>query len=135
MPMRILVVGLRSLPNAEGGVERHAEELYPRLVQLGCDVEVAVRSPFHDRNELDHWHGVRLRRLWSPRLGGLEAFVHTLIAVGYAAIRRPDILHIHAVGPALMTPLARLLGLRVIVTHHGPDYDREKWGAFARSVL
>jgi len=48
---------------------------------------------------------------------------------------RPDVLHIHAVGPALLTPLARLLGLRVIVTHHGPDYDREKWSGFARWVL
>ena len=34
-----------------------------------------------------------------------------------------------------MTPLARLLGLRVVVTHHGPDYDREKWNEFAKRVL
>jgi glycosyltransferase involved in cell wall biosynthesis len=34
-----------------------------------------------------------------------------------------------------MTLPARLLGLRVVVTHHGPDYDREKWGRFARAVL
>jgi glycosyltransferase involved in cell wall biosynthesis len=52
-----------------------------------------------------------------------------------AAVRRPDILHIHAIGPAIVTPVARLLGLRVVVTHHGPDYDRDKWGSFARWVL
>jgi len=45
------------------------------------------------------------------------------------------VLHIQAVGPALMTPLARLLGLKVVVTHHGPDYDRQKWGRFAKLVL
>jgi glycosyltransferase involved in cell wall biosynthesis len=39
------------------------------------------------------------------------------------------------VGPAIVTPLARLLGLRVVVTHHGADYDRDKWGGFARWVL
>ena len=44
-------------------------------------------------------------------------------------------LHIHAIGPALMAPLGRLLGLRVVMTHHGPDYDREKWGIFARWLL
>jgi glycosyltransferase involved in cell wall biosynthesis len=27
------------------------------------------------------------------------------------------------------------MGLRVVVTHHGPDYDRDKWGSFARWVL
>ena len=34
-----------------------------------------------------------------------------------------------------MTPIARLLGLRVVVTNHGPDYDRDKWGPFAKWVL
>ncbi len=34
-----------------------------------------------------------------------------------------------------MTPLARLFGLRVVVTNHGPDYDRDKWGSFAKWVL
>jgi glycosyltransferase involved in cell wall biosynthesis len=53
----------------------------------------------------------------------------------YAGVKRPDILHIHAIGPAVVTPLARLIGLKVVVTHHGPDYDRDKWGSFARSVL
>jgi glycosyltransferase involved in cell wall biosynthesis len=61
--------------------------------------------------------------------------VHTLIGVLYAGISRPDLLHLHAVGPAILTPLARLLGLRVVVTHHGADYEREKWGGVARWVL
>lgn len=65
----------------------------------------------------------------------LEAIGHSLAAVFYAAFHRPDIVHIHAVGPALVTPLARLLGLKVVVTHHGYDYDRQKWGMFAKTVL
>jgi glycosyltransferase involved in cell wall biosynthesis len=48
---------------------------------------------------------------------------------------RPDIVHIHAIGPSLVTPLARLAGLRVVVTHHGPDYDREKWSWTAKKIL
>ncbi|MFT6988038.1 MAG: glycosyltransferase involved in cell wall biosynthesis, partial [Psychromonas sp.] len=47
----------------------------------------------------------------------------------------PDIIHLHAVGPALFTPLARLLGMKVVVTHHGADYDRQKWNAFAKGLL
>ena len=47
----------------------------------------------------------------------------------------PDILHFHAIGPALFVPLARLLGLYVVVTHHGSDYKREKWGWFASTML
>ena len=48
---------------------------------------------------------------------------------------KADIVHLHAVGPALLTPLARLLGMKVVFTHHGPDYDRDKWGMAAKTAL
>lgn len=34
-----------------------------------------------------------------------------------------------------MVPLARMMGMKVVVTHHGPDYDRGKWGRLAKTVL
>lgn len=46
-----------------------------------------------------------------------------------------DLLHIHAIGPSLLTPWARLAGIKVVVTNHGPDYDRQKWGRFAKFML
>lgn len=48
---------------------------------------------------------------------------------------KPDILHIHAIGPSLFVPLAQLLGMKVVVTNHGPDYKREKWPSPARVFL
>lgn len=133
--MHIIVLGLRAFPGVQGGVEKHAEQLYPLLVKLGCDVEVIARSPYWARGRSHVWQGVRFRPLWSTRLNGLEALVHSFLGVVYAGLVRPDILHIHAIGPAIVAPLARLFGLRVIVTHHGPDYNREKWGNFARWIL
>jgi glycosyltransferase involved in cell wall biosynthesis len=132
--MRVMVLGLRGFPGVQGGVETHAEHLYPLLADMGCDIEVLVRSSYQ-KYENDTYRGVRFKRLWSPRRSGIEAIVHSFIGVLYAAIHRPDVLHIHAIGPAIVTPFARLFGLRVVVTHHGPDYDRDKWGAFARWVL
>jgi glycosyltransferase involved in cell wall biosynthesis len=132
--MKVMVLGVRGIPNVQGGVETHAEKLYERLAALGCDVEVIVRSRFVPR-EMRSFGRIRLLRMWAPRRAGLEALVHSVLGVLYAGISRPDILHIHAVGPAIVTPIARLLGLRVVVTHHGPDYDRDKWGRFARWVL
>jgi glycosyltransferase involved in cell wall biosynthesis len=129
-----MVLGVRGIPSIQGGVETHAEQLYSRLAQLGCDVEVLVRTPFA-ANRGQSFGAIRLRRIWSPRKSGYEALVHSLLGVLYAGITRPDVLHIHAIGPAIVTPLARLLGLRVVVTNHGPDYDRDKWGPFAKWVL
>ena len=108
-PVRIMVLGIRGIPSVQGGVETHAEQLYERLAHLGCDVEVLVRTPFvpSDRRSFG---SIRIRRIWSPRTSGFEAVIHSLLGVLYAAVVRPDILHIHAIGPAIVTPLARLLG-------------------------
>ncbi|TCJ18046.1 glycosyltransferase [Parasulfuritortus cantonensis] len=130
------MLGLRGFPGVQGGVETHAQHLCPLLAAAGCHVEVIVRSAYQPPSVGDHWQGVRFRRLWAPKSKGLEAIVHSFLGVLYAGlIRRPDVLHIQAIGPAVMTPLARLFGLRVVVTHHGPDYDRQKWGQVARWVL
>lgn len=133
--MRVMLVGLRGFPNVQGGVETHAEQLCGVLAQMGCQVEVVVRSPYVPKHVGSFGANLRFIRVWSPRSKSLEAIVHTFLGVLVAAWRRPDILHIHAIGPALLTPLARSFGLRVVVTHHGPDYNRQKWGMLGRSVL
>ena len=131
----VMALGLRGIPNVPGGVEMHAAELYPRLTALGAEVTVLGRRPYRPPGSPSEWNGVKVRWIWSPRVQGVEALVHTFLGVLYAGVRRPDVLHIHAVGPWLMVPLAKLLGLRVVVTHHGQDYLREKWNAPARAVL
>ncbi|MGO9446850.1 MAG: glycosyltransferase family 4 protein, partial [Thiobacillaceae bacterium] len=133
--LRVVMLGLRGFPDVQGGVEAHAEHLCPYLRELGCDVEVIVRSSYMPPDRGNEWHGVRYLRVWSPKGSGLEAIVHSFLGVLVAAWQRPDVLHIQAIGPALMAPLARFLGLHVVVTHHGPDYEREKWGPLARLAL
>ena len=133
--MRVLITGLRGIPAIEGGVESHCEKLAPRLVEQGFDVTVASRSPYDSASNPREWRGVKLKRFWSPSQTGIEAFVHTLLVFLWACVTRPDLVHVHAVGPGLFTPLARLFGLKVVFTHHGPDYDREKWSALAKNLL
>ena len=134
-PLRIAMLGLRGFPDVQGGVERHVEHLSRRLVELGCDVEAIVRSPYMPASSPKIWHGVRLHAIWSPRVTGVEALVHSFLGVLHAARTRPDILHIHSIGPALFAPLARAFGLQVVVTHHVLNYENEKWGFAARSLL
>lgn len=134
---KVMVLGFRGFPGIEGGIETHAENLYPLLSRLGCQIEAVVRSRYFPTGAVPDWMNIRFRRVWSPppRLKGLETLVHSLLGVFYAVCRRPDVLHVHAIGPAIVVPLAKFFGLRVVFTHHGPDYDREKWGRIARFVL
>lgn len=131
---KVMMLGLRGIPDVQGGIERHVEALAPLLVDHGFDVEVIGRSPYLPRGQAV-WNGVTVTPLWAHRRKSTETILHTGLGVLYAGWKRPDILHIHAVGPAIMAPLARLLGLKVAVTHHGYDYDRDKWSTFAKAVL
>lgn len=134
-PLRVTMLGIRGFPNVQGGAENHAHNLAVQLVELGCDVEVIVRSPYIPKRSNRTVGGIKFVRMWSPRVKGFEALLHTFVGVLRAAWTRPDVLHIHSVGPALFTPLARLFGLRVVVTHHLPNYEAKKWGFFARTIL
>ena len=132
--MKIVVTGTRGIPAIMGGVETHCEELFPRVAALGYDVTVMRRSSYV-ADSLTEWHGVKLMDIPTPRKKAFEAIVHTVRAVIAARRLGADVVHIHAIGPALVTPLARLLGMKVVFTHHGPDYDRDKWGAAAKMML
>jgi glycosyltransferase involved in cell wall biosynthesis len=132
--LRVTMLGVRGFPNVQGGAEKHVENLACALAGLGCDVEAIVRSGYVAKGQA-RWRNVKRTHVWAPRITGVEAFVHTFLGVLRAACSRPDILHIHAIGPALFTPLARALGLRVVVTHHVLNYENEKWGMAGRSLL
>lgn len=132
--MKILVVGTRGIPNVLGGIETHCEELYPRLAAKGYDITIVRRSCYVDDNTIEY-KGVKLKDIYAPRKKSFEAIVHTFLAIIYAKKQCADILHIHAIGPSILVPFARALGLRVVMTHHGPDYDRQKWGLLAKKIL
>ena len=132
--MKIVVTGTRGIPNVMGGVETHCEELFPRIARRGFDVTV-IRRKSYVNDGLGEWNGVRLVDIESPKKKSFEAIIHTFRAINKAKRLGADIVHIHAIGPALLVPYAKVLGLKVVFTHHGPDYDRDKWGFAAKTIL
>lgn len=132
--MRIAFIGLRAIgSSAAGGIEKAIEELSTRLVKLGHEVTVFTRARY-DTQPGPEFQGVRLRRVPAVYTKHLEAISNTAIAV-FRALRGYDIVHINATGPALLAFLPRLFGCKVVVTVHGLDWKRAKWGWFARLWL
>lgn len=132
--MKLVVTGTRGIPNIMGGVETHCEELFPRIAAKGVDT-IVIRRKSYVQDSLSEWKGVKLIDINTPKKKSFEAIIHTYKAILKAKSLKADIVHIHAIGPALLTPLARLLGMKVVFTHHGPDYDRDKWGFAAKTML
>jgi glycosyltransferase involved in cell wall biosynthesis len=128
--MRIAMIGSRGLGTSYGGIERVLDELCPRLAELGHRVDVFSRyeAEFEDR--------AGLRAVRTPSIGGKHFDTITRASSALVqAIGRYDLIHFHAVGPGILTLATRLFGQKSLVTIHGLDYNRDKWGRAARSSL
>lgn len=136
--MKIVMIGQKGIPTRSGGVERHVEELACRLAtQPDMEVVAYTRSWYVSKQKRSH-RGVRLVSLPSIYSKHLDAISHTFLAIIHAAfVEKADIIHIHAVGPALLTWLARLVRpqAKVVVTFHCIDRQHQKWGKFAKFML
>jgi glycosyltransferase involved in cell wall biosynthesis len=133
--LRIAMVGLRGIPATHGGIEGAVDALAARLVARGNDVTVYARRGYC-KERPESYRGVRLRYLPQIDTKHLEAASHTAIAMSHVVAReRPDIVHVHAVGPALFSFMPRLARVPCVATVHALDARREKWGPLASAVL
>jgi glycosyltransferase involved in cell wall biosynthesis len=133
--VHITMIGQRGVPATFGGIEHHVEELGARLVARGHDVTVYCRSNYGDDQRGRH-RGMRVRHLPTIGTKHLDAIVQSGLSSLVTLASHCDIVHFHALGPGLFSPLPRYLsGACVVQTIHGLDNQRAKWGHTARSIL
>lgn len=131
--MKIAVIGTKGIPARFGGIERHCEELYPRLAARGHEVTIFVRDWFTPMRGL--YKGVYLRGAPTLNRKGLDAFMHSAAASLISLQGDFDIVHYHAIGPSLFSFIPKARGMKTVATVHALDWQRAKWGAGAREVL
>ena len=129
--MNIAMLGCRGIPSKYGGVEKVVEEISSRLVKKGHQVSVICRS--HYTPKMRKYNGVDIIRLPTINQKHLEMIIHTFFSTLYLFFKKYDIIHVHSVDPALLTPILRLKH-KVVATSHGQAYRREKWGRIAKSL-
>jgi len=134
--MRVNVIGTRGFPDIQGGVEKHCESLYPLLAKKNIDIKVFRRKPYiHDRNKKAFISKVRFQDLWTIQNKNFEAIIHSIFAAIICLNEKPDVVHIHNIGPSLILPLLKLRKLSTVVTYHSQNYAHSKWGRFAKEIL
>ena len=131
--LRVAFIGGRGVISKYSGIETYYEEVGKRLVEMGHDVTVYCRNYFTP--ELAEHNGMRLVRLPTIRSKHFETVIHTLLSSAHALTQRYDVVHYHALGPALFSFLPRLLGRKTAVTVQGLDWQRKKWGRLASAIL
>lgn len=136
--MKIAVIGAKGLPPKQGGIEHYCAEVYPRMVKQGHCVDLFARSTYTDCawfNE-DDFQGVRVISLPGWHLRGFDAFMSSALGAIASCGQQYDIIHFHALGPALFTWVSRLAtSAKVVVTCQGLDWQRAKWGNFSSRLI
>lgn len=131
--LKIAFIGGRGVVGTYSGIETYYEELGSRLAARGHRVTAYCRSYFTPR--LDSYRGIRVRRLPALRTKHLETASHSALATLDALVRGYDVVQYHAIGSSPLSLLPRLTGAATVVSVRGLDWQRAKWGRFARAVL
>jgi len=132
--IRIAMIGLRGIPAKSGGVENVVENLAPLLVKLGADVTVYCRNPYCGERPAS-FKGVKLRYLPTINTKYTEALAHSFLSTFDVLFRKYDIIHYHAMANGPFAIIPRLTGKKTVVTLHGLDWQREKWGKLAKTYI
>lgn len=133
--LKIAMVGQRGVPATYGGIEHHVEQLGTRLVELGHEVTVYCRTNY-TADRAPEYRGMQLRYQSTVNTKHFDAIAQSASATFAAMSQGVDVVHYHALGPGLVSPLPRVFSrAKVVQTVHGLDQDRAKWGRFATAVL
>lgn len=121
----IFVVGARGVPDVEGGAEKNAEMLFPRVVAEGYRVTLVGLA---DNIKAREFKGVSLLKAPRSKLFKTDKLLYYVTAVFMAARRRPRIVHFQGLGSALFLWAYKLMGAKTVVRYGSADYLVSKWG-------
>lgn len=136
--MNIAVIGAKGLPPKQGGIEHCCAELYPRMVAQGHTVDLFGRCSYTDFSPFEQYdhQGVRVISLPGTGQRGIDALITSALGTIVSNRTNYDVIHFHALGPALFTFLPKLASSsKIIVTCHGLDWQRDKWGKLSSSII
>jgi glycosyltransferase involved in cell wall biosynthesis len=132
---KISMIGHKHIPSREGGVEIVVEELSTRMAEKGYEVTVYNRSGKHalDKNQeqenINIFKGVKIKKVLTIDKKGLAAMTSSFLGTIKILFSKNEVVHYHAEGPCVMIPIIKFFSnKRIIVTIHGLDWQREKWG-------
>lgn len=133
------MIGQKQVPSRLGGIEVAVEALSVRMAARGHDVTLYnnCRYEIKMNKTQSRWdyRGVHIHNLTVIPVRGVSAMLSSMVATLQALFGKYDCIHYHAEGPAAMSFLPHLFGVRTVVTIHGLDWKRSKWGIFASWYL
>jgi glycosyltransferase involved in cell wall biosynthesis len=133
--MRIAIIGSKGFLLRNGGVEVSVNETASRLAAFGHSLSVYCRGSVADSLAMPMHPNIKLIYLPTIKSKHLETFIHVFLSTIHVCFSGAQVVHFHALGPSVFSFLPRCFGKKTVVTVHGLDWKRKKWGFIARSFL
>lgn len=134
--MKIAIIGTRGITSQYSGIEKSLRETALRLAEKGHLIYAYCRNDHRSFQKINHQN---IKLIYLPALKNkyLETCSHTLLSLLHLLFfnLNIDIVHIHALGPALFSFLPKIFNKKTVVTVHGLDWQRKKWGVLAKAIL
>jgi len=133
--LRIAVIGMRGLPPRYSGIESAAQYLYPSLATAGHTVIVYSQrlTQRENRTFVANLSQEYTMGISHPSLETLSHSIGSVISL--LRERSVDVVHLHALAPAIVLPILKLLHYRTVVTIHGLDWRRKRWEGLGAWIL
>lgn len=129
MSYKIAVMGAKGLP-AKGGGERVAEAIIQKAIKDDFTVTLYGKKSYCGR--IDYGNKFKLIEIKEIRGKHLSGFSFGLLSALHALLfGKYDLIHLHYADFGYIVPLLRLR-FKVLVTSHGAEYNRDKWGKIAK---
>ena len=111
------------------------------MVKKGYDVDIYDRrgknvlDPNSKIEKIKEYNGAKVITIPTINKKGLEALVYSFFTAIRVSFKKYDVIHVHAEGSCAMLPLIKLFRKKIVVTIHGLDWQRAKWGGFATKYI
>lgn len=135
--MKICFIGQKFVPSREGGIEVVVENLASRMASAGNDVTIFNRRRKYQK--LTIYKGCKIKNVFTINTKKLDTLVYSFNSTIISKKMKFEIIHFHAEGSCAFLGLFGKKGRKnrskIVVTIHGLDWKRAKWGGFAKKFL
>lgn len=129
---RVAITGTRGYPSFYGGLETAVRKIAPFLAEHGWDVTVHSRPGFQPESGDPRVHNKPVWALESRSLSNLSSGLASTLSL----LRDPpDVALVMSTGSGFWLPLLKLRGIPTVVNTDGIEWERDKWGRVAKTVL
>jgi glycosyltransferase involved in cell wall biosynthesis len=129
----VAIIGVRGYPSYYGGFETAVRKLVPFLASKNWRVRVYSREIKSSiKMSMEEIEVIRARGINSKRL---STVTFGFSSIAHSFFYKPDVVLILNVANCIWLPILKIRKIPVIVNVDGIEWERKKWGPFAKRVF